>query len=508
MKMPAFLFLHCILAFFAICFFSSLSYAYLGFTPSSSFSLFSSKNLHTLPREGNYSPYRSNSKIKLNFFNPQQQVYGIPTDIHISTTSCRNPSQKIHDTINHQFNRNERVGLFSKLYASIPKDYYERLGVSRSSTTSEIKRAYRKLALKYHPDVNKASDAADNFKMISEAYEVLSDDKKRQLYNQFGEAGVKGGAGSPFGGGGFGGGAEVDISDIFETFFGGAGGSPFGGGGFGGQTRSGRTRDGPRAGDDLRLDIQIPFKTSIFGGEEKLRISHLETCNTCTGSGVKPGAKVNTCSTCNGAGVVTQVTRTPLGNFQTQTVCPSCGGQGKTVEEYCGSCSGQGRVEKSKQIKVDIPAGVNDGQKLRVRGEGDAGVKGGEAGDLYIFISVAKDPVFSREKNDIYSDIKINYLDAILGTKLKVPVIDGEAEINIKEGTQPGSILRLKGRGVPNFNDKNQRGDHYFNLKVEIPTNISEKERELLSSLKDAPKTKSVSQKEDKGFFGKLGGNK
>ncbi len=382
-----------------------------------------------------------------------------------------------------------------RLYASspLPRDYYERLGVTRSAKREDIKKAYRKLALKYHPDVCKEEDASEKFKEVKEAYEALIDDQKRQLYDQFGEAGVKRGAGSPFGGGGPGAGFnEVDLGDIFDTFFGGAGGrGPGSASGFGGRPGAGggagaRRRSGPRPGDDLRVDLSIPLRTSVFGGQEKLRINHLETCGTCTGSGVKPGSKVNTCKTCRGGGVVTQVTRTPLGNFQTQTVCPECGGSGQVVEEYCGTCSGQGRLEKTKQIKVDIPAGVNDGQKLRVKGEGDAGSKGGEAGDLYIFISVEKDPQFRRDGTDIYSDIRVSYVDAILGTKVKVPVIDGDAEISIKEGTQPGAILRLKGRGVPKLmsGDASQRGDHYFTVGVDIPTALSEGEREIVEQLR------------------------
>lgn len=221
------------------------------------------------------------------------------------------------------------------------------------------------------------------------------------------------------------------------------------------------------------------------------------------GSGVKPGSKVNTCKTCRGGGVVTQVTRTPLGNFQTQNVCPECGGAGQVVEEYCGTCSGQGRLEKTKQIKVDIPAGVNDGQKLRVKGEGDAGAKGGENGDLYIFIGVEKDAVFRRDGTDIYSDIKVSYIDAILGTKVKVGVIDGEAEIAIKEGTQAGAVLRLKGRGVPKLmsGEGGVRGDHYFTVGVEIPTKLSEEEREMVEGLRKERKEKGGGDGEGKGGF-------
>merc|ERR1712232_537119 len=241
----------------------------------------------------------------------------------------------------------------------------------------------------------------------------------------------EGQAGSPFGGGGFG--QEVDLGDIFDSFFGGGGvGGPRGRAGAG----AGRTR-GPAAGDDLRFDLEIDFKTAVFGGEEKVRIRHLEKCGTCGGDGVKPGSSVTTCTTCNGMGVTMQVTRTPLGNFQTQQTCPDCRGTGQKVGEYCGTCSGQGTVSKTKQIKVTIPPGVEDGNKLRVRGEGDAGPSGGPAGDLYIFLKVKPDPNFRREGPEIYSEATVSYVDAILGASVKVPVVDGDVTIKVPPGTQP-----------------------------------------------------------------------
>jgi molecular chaperone DnaJ len=252
------------------------------------------------------------------------------------------------------------------------------------------------------------------------------------------------------------------------------------------------------AGDDLRFDLELDFKKAVFGGEEKVRIRHLETCGTCTGSGVKPGAKVSTCTTCNGVGVTMQVTRTPLGNFQTQQTCPTCRGTGQIVEEYCGTCSGEGTVSKTKQIKVDIPPGVEDGNKLRVRSEGDAGPKGGPPGDLYIFLKVKPDPNFRREGPEIYSDATISYVDAILGASLKVPVVDGEVTIKVPPGTQPEQVMRLKGNGAPVLGDASKRGDHYVTMKIEIPSSISKEERELVEKLQ-ALQEKKTGKKT--GFF-------
>ena len=263
------------------------------------------------------------------------------------------------------------------------------------------------IALRLSLDANPNEDTTQQFQDINRAYEVLKDPNLKKKYDMFGEQGIgtsaasdaAGGYGSPFGGpGGFG--QEVDLNDIFDSFF--------GGGGMGGRGRA-RTTRGPVVGEDLRFDLEIDFKTAVFGGEEKVRIRHLETCDTCTGNGIKPGSKVNTCTACGGSGVTVQVTRTPLGNFQTQQTCPTCRGTGQQVEEYCGTCSGKGLNQKTKQIKVTIPAGVEDGNKLRVRGEGDAGPNGGPAGDLYIFLKVKQDANFRREGPEIYSDACLLY---------------------------------------------------------------------------------------------------
>lgn len=427
-----------------------------------------------------------------------------PTSIHNVSPFCASPN-------NQQKQKQQRTSSSTSLYMSSRgggKDFYAVLGVSRSADKAEIKSAYRKLAKKYHPDANPGKDTTTEFQDVNRAYEILSDEDKRKKYDMFGEAGVGSSAasegrgpygyGSPFGGAGFS--QEVDLGDIFDTFFGGGGpGGPGGASGFaGGRGGRGGRRTGPMAGDDLRFDLELDFKKAIFGGEEKVRIRHLETCGTCDGSGVKPGAKVSTCSTCNGVGVTMQVTRTPLGNFQTQQTCPDCRGTGQKIEEYCGTCSGQGTVSKTKQIKVDIPPGVEDGNKLRVRSEGDAGPNGGPAGDLYIFLKVKPDPNFRREGPEIYSDASVSYTDAILGASLKVPVVDGEVTIKVPPGTQPEQVMRLKGNGAPVLGDKNKRGDHYVTMKIDIPTDLSKEEKDLVEQLR-VLQEKKASKKT--GFF-------
>lgn len=386
------------------------------------------------------------------------------------------------------------------LFMSTSTDFYGVLGVSRSADAKEIKSAYRKLAKQYHPDANPGTDTTEKFQEINRAYEVLTDPNLKQKYDMFGEQGIGTSAasdqqaGSPFGGGGFG--QEVDLGDIFDSFFGGGGGGM--GGGRGG--RGTRTR-GPVVGDDLRFDLEIDFKTAVFGGEEKVRIRHLETCGTCDGSGVKPGSKVSTCSMCNGSGVTVQVTRTPLGNFQTQQTCPNCRGTGQKIEEYCGTCGGQGLNQKSKQIKVTIPPGVENGNKLRVRGEGDAGPSGGPSGDLYIYLKVKEDDIFRRDGPEIYSDENISFVDAILGASVKTPVVDGEVTIKVPPGTQPGQVMRLKGNGAPRLGNADSRGDHYVTMNVEIPKDLTKEEEELMKKLKEIQDKKQGEKK--KGFFNK-----
>jgi len=399
-----------------------------------------------------------------------------------------------------------RTSLYMSTRQQTGRDFYRILGVSRNASTKEIKSAYRKLAKQYHPDANPNKDTTQQFQEVNRAYEVLKDPNLKKKYDMFGEQGVgtsaasEGGPGSPFGGGaGFG--QEVDLNDIFDSFFGGGGGMG-GGGGFGGRGRA-QTR-GPVVGNDLRFDLEIDFKTAVFGGEEKVRIRHLETCDTCNGDGVKPGSKISTCSACGGSGVTVEVTRTPLGNFQTQQTCASCRGTGQKIEEYCGTCGGQGLNQKTKQIKVTVPAGVEDGNKLRVRGEGDAGPNGGPAGDLYIFLRVKEDSSFRREGPEIYSEETISYIDAILGNSIKTSVVDGEVTIKVPPGTQPGQVMRLKGNGAPRLGNPNQRGDHYVTVKVDIPKDLSAEEEELIEKLRtiqEAKGGKSGSKTAGAGFF-------
>jgi len=412
---------------------------------------------------------------------------------------------------------NSRTSLFMSTRQQTGRDFYRMLGVSRNATTAEIKSAYRKKAKLFHPDVNPGKDTTEQFQEVNRAYEVLKNPELKKKYDMFGEQGVgtsaasENQAGSPFGGGaGFG--QEVDLNDIFDSFFGGGGGGGGmgGGGGFGGGGRGRTQTRGPVVGNDLRFDLEIDFKTAVFGGEEKVRIRHLETCDTCNGDGVKPGSKINTCSTCGGSGATVEVTRTPLGNFQTQQTCPNCRGTGQKIEEYCGTCSGQGLNQNTKQIKVTVPAGVEDGNKLRVRGEGDAGPNGGPAGDLYIFLRVKEDSNFRREGPEIYSDESISYIDAILGNSIKTPVVDGEVTIKVPPGTQPGQVMRLKGNGAPRLGNPNQRGDHYVTVKVDIPKDLSKEEEELMEKLRTIREGKAESTGSKSGgggFFNRNKGN-
>ena len=350
-------------------------------------------------------------------------------------------------------------------------DFYAELGVPRGASDGDIKKAYRSAARKWHPDVNSEPGAKEKFQAINEAYSVLSDPAMRQRYDQFGVAGVRsGGGGGP-------GPQDFDISDIFESFFGGQGG-PGGG----------RRRSGPTQGDDLRFDLEIDFQTALFGGSKKIRITHLENCGTCTGSGVAPGSAVNTCGTCGGRGVVVQSVNTILGRMQQQARCPTCGGTGTVVEKYCGSCDGKGVNKKSKQLTITIPPGVEDGNRLRVRGEGDAGPKGGPSGDLYVFLSVTTDSNFRREGMDVYSDLGISYVDAILGTTVRIPTVDGAVDLKVPAGTQPATVMRIEGKGAPKLNNVNLRGTHYVTVNVEIPKSLSSKEKELITQLKEEQK--------------------
>lgn len=365
-------------------------------------------------------------------------------------------------------------------------DYYEILGVTRNADKEELKRAYRRLARKYHPDVNKDPEAEDRFKEINRAYEVLSEPELKSRYDRFGEAGVSGG------GQGFSQDFGDSFADIFESFFSGFSG------GVGNQTRR---RSGPVRGDDLRIDLSLDFQEAVFGGEKELRIKHLETCETCGGTGAKPGTKPQTCSTCNGTGQVRRATRTPFGSFTQVSVCPTCNGTGESIEEKCPTCGGKGQNEVTKKLKITIPAGVDNGTRLRVSNEGDAGRRGGPAGDLYVFLAVKNDSEFRREGINVLSEIKISYLQAILGCRLLVNTVDGETELTIPAGTQPSTVLTLENQGVPRLGNPVSRGDHLITVDVNIPNKVTSEERELLEQLAKIRGERTG----DSGFGGFLG---
>ena len=369
------------------------------------------------------------------------------------------------------------------------QDYYQVLGVSREASQDELKRAYRRMARKFHPDVNQEAGAEDKFKEINQAYEVLSEPEMRARYDRFGEAGVSSAAGAGYQDFGDMGG----FADIFETFFSGFGG-------VGGQ-QSGRRRSGPSRGDDLRYDLKLDFKEAIFGGEKQIRISHLESCTACNGLG---GKGVQTCGTCQGAGQVRRATRTPFGSFTQVSVCPSCNGDGQTVSEKCEVCSGQGQTQVNKKLKITVPAGVDTGTRLRVSNEGNAGQKGGPAGDLYVYLFVKEDSEFRREGNNILSEVTIGYLQAILGAKIPVQTVDGEETLMIPAGTQPGTVLTLENKGVPRLGNAVSRGDHLIAVNVAIPTRLSSEERELLEKVAELTGANAVKNASGEGFLGSI----
>lgn len=359
----------------------------------------------------------------------------------------------------------------SRLIVYAESDYYSILGVSKGSSKSEIKTAYRKLARQYHPDVNKEPGAEQRFKEISNAYEVLSDDEKRSIYDKFGEAGLKGAGGS--GASGF-----SNPFDLFETFFGGMGG-------MGG--RAARSR--PIQGDDERYDLILNFKDAVFGTEKEIEVTRLESCATCNGSGAKPGSTPVTCSSCGGQGQIVTSAQTPLGQFRQISTCPMCGGTGESSTP-CNTCGGDGCVRRTKKISLKVPAGVDSGSRLRVRSEGNAGKRGGPPGDLYVFVNVRPDPVLKRDGNNILATCKVSYIDAILGTSVKVPTVDGIVDLKIPPGTQPGTTLVMAKRGVPYLGMSDMRGDQLVKVQVDIPRRLSNEERKLVEELANLSKAK------------------
>lgn len=384
-------------------------------------------------------------------------------------------------------------------------DAYQILEIPRSADKKEVKKAYRKAVAKWHPDKFpddevKKEEGGKRMEKINRAYFCLEEDDRRRRYDQFGEQGVgssaaseeqmKAAGGPGFGGFGGPGGQAVDvqdISDIFDAFFGGQGGGGPGGaprGGMGGRG-GGRTRNpnAPVAGDDLQVDIEVPFMTAVFGGQEKIRVRRMEECTTCTGTGVKPGAKVSTCQTCGGQGVVNNMQRTPFGVFNNVQTCPNCRGTGQQIDEYCPKCGGKGANVESKEVVIRVPAGIESGSSLRVRDAGNAGKRGGPRGDLFVQVSVKRDPRFKRDGVDVYTEEEISYTEAILGTTVKAETLDGKMDVKIPVGTQPEQKLRLRGKGIPKLGASDVRGDAYITVKVKIPTGISGKEKELVEQI-------------------------
>ena len=353
------------------------------------------------------------------------------------------------------------------------RDYYEVLGISRGASEDEIKKAFRKLAKKYHPDVNKEPDAAEKFKEVNEAYEVLSDPQKRQTYDQFGFAGMDGSAG--FGGFSSGGFDDFgDLGDIFSSMF----GSGFGG--FG--SRTSRRSNAPRKGADKLMRMTISFMEACFGKTETINISVDETCKYCNGSGANSPSDVETCSTCRGSGVTVRTQRTPLGMMQTQGVCPDCGGTGKKIRKVCPHCQGRGYSTNRTSVELKIPAGISSGQQLRIAGKGERGENGGPNGDLYIEIYVREHDKFVRDGKDILLEIPVSAVDATLGTTVDVPTIHGDVSMKIPAGTQDGSRLRLKNKGVVDIRGGKQ-GDQICTVRVRIDRNLNSKEKELYKQL-------------------------
>lgn len=374
-------------------------------------------------------------------------------------------------------------------------DYYDILGVEKNSGKDEIKSAFRKKARQLHPDVNSAPDAEEKFKELGKAYETLMDDDKRSLYDRYGEDGLQNAgysSGGPFAGG-FG-----DINDIFNSFF---------GGGFGFSQRQ-VDPNAPQEGDDLRVDIEIEFEESVFGCQKEIKIDHLETCEACKGSGSEPGSKPTTCPTCGGSGKVQQTTQTILGHFTQITTCPDCGGKGVKIQNPCKACKGHGRVEKEKSVDLKIPAGVDNGNKMRVSQEGDAGKNGGPAGDLYVVLHVKPSDYFKREGFNVYTKLEVTPAQAVLGDEITIKTLDGEKQINVPSATQSGNQIKLKGAGVPFLGRTNQRGDHIVIVEVVTPSHLSDEEKQLYRKLYEINTGKKHQEKESfidkvKGALGK-----
>lgn len=353
------------------------------------------------------------------------------------------------------------------------RDYYEVLGVSKGATDDELKRAYRKLAKTYHPDTNPGDKSAEaKFKEASEAYAILSDADKRRQYDQFGHAAFDGAGGAGF--------SDFDMRDIFGEFFGGdIFGDLFGG-------RSRRANNGPRQGANLRTSVRITFDEAVFGTEKELDLNLKDECETCHGSGAKSGTTPETCKKCGGKGQVIYTQQTLFGMSQNIQSCPDCRGSGKIIKDKCSDCYGSGYITNKKRIQVGIPAGIESGQSVRLRGKGEPGTNGGPRGDLLVDIEVSRHPIFQRRDYDIFSTAPISYATAVLGGEVRISTVDGDVIYNVKPGTQTDTKVRLRDKGVPTLRNKNVRGDHYVTLVVQVPTNLNSEQKELLRKFDDA----------------------
>ena len=381
----------------------------------------------------------------------------------------------------------------NKEMAETKRDYYEVLGVPKNADEAALKKAYRVLAKKYHPDANPGDKEAEaKFKEASEAYSVLSDPEKRRKYDQFGHAAFEGGAG---GAGGYGGfdfnGADMgDIfGDIFGDFFG------------GGRSAYGRSSNGPMRGANLRTGVRITFEEAIFGCEKEIELTLKDECPKCHGTGAKPGTSPVTCPKCNGKGKIVYTQQSFFGQVQNVQTCPDCRGTGKIVKEKCPDCYGTGYISSKKKIQVKIPAGIDNGQSIRIAGKGEPGTNGGERGDLLVEVTVSRSPVFMRQETSIFSTVPISFATAALGGPIKIKTVDGEVEYEVKPGTQTDTKVRLRGKGVPSLRNKNIRGDHYVTLVVTVPEKLTEEQKEALKHFDDAMKGISSEPKKKRGLF-------
>jgi molecular chaperone DnaJ len=365
------------------------------------------------------------------------------------------------------------------------RDYYDVLGVPRSAGDDELKKAYRKLAKQHHPDLNPGNKEAETkFKEANEAYAVLSDQEKRKVYDQFGHAGLEG---QGFGGAG-GAGFDIDLEDLFGSFFGGFGGS--------------RKRGGPQHGSNLKYRMNLDFMEAAFGVDRQINVNKDDHCDTCHGTGSRDGSTPDKCTTCQGTGQVSSRQQTMFGAVMTSRPCPTCGGKGTVVKDPCPACSGRGRRQKTKNLNVKIPAGVNDGEMLTMRGEGEPGTMGGPYGDLYIEIHIKPHPVFQRDGFNTFCEMPITFPQAALGADLEIPTIDGPYAFHLKEGTQPGDTFTIRGKGIPHLNRANMRGDHIFRVILEVPRHLDDSQKEQLRQFEKSCTDKNYQKRGS--FFSKI----